>query len=428
MFPADPIEFLFSLERLGMKFGLDNMRALCAALGNPERAFPSIHVAGTNGKGSVSAMVATALDAAGYRTGLYTSPHLVRIEERFVVAGREVARDVLAASAARVRAAVEALMRGGRLEAPATFFECTTAAAFDIFREARVDAAVLEVGLGGRLDATNVVVPEVTAIASIGFDHQALLGDSIASIAREKAGIVKPGVPLVCGIVPDEALNEIRAVSDAARSPLLMASEIVHISQVGNEDPPTVHVRSAHRDLRDVTLGLRGPHQLGNAAVAVAILDVLSDRGWRMPDRAVAAGLRDVRWPARLERFRYGTAEVLLDAAHNPAGAVALASYLAAAGWRDVSIVVGVMHDKDVRGILAPLLPHAAHLICTTPPSPRAMPAADLASLAREIDSRLDVRIVEEPAAALDGAARLGQRVVVAGSIFLAGPVRDILR
>jgi dihydrofolate synthase/folylpolyglutamate synthase len=428
VFPADPIEFLFGLERLGMKFGLDNMRALCAALDHPERTFRSIHVAGTNGKGSVSAMVATALGAAGYRTGLYTSPHLLRLEERFVIAGREVARDALAASAARVKAAVETLLREGRLDAPATFFECTTAVAFVLFREARVDAAVLEVGLGGRLDATNVVVPEVAAITSIGFDHQAQLGDSLASIAREKAGIAKPGVPIVCGAVPEEARREIRAVAEAAGSPVLMAPDVVRLSPVGEGDPPTVQVRSARRDLPEVTLGLRGPHQLGNAAVAVGILDVLSDRGWRIPDAAVAAGLHDVRWPARLERFRYRSADVLLDAAHNPAGAAALASYLAAAGWRDISLVIGVMHDKDVRGILAPLLPHAAHLICTTPPSTRALPAPALAEVAREIAPSLHVHVVEDPASALDEAARLGRLVVVAGSIFLAGPVRDILR
>ena len=195
-----------------MKFGLANIAAVCAALGNPQDAFPSVIVAGTNGKGSVTAMVDAALRAGGHRSARYTSPHLQHIEERFTIDGTDVAPAVMDAAAGRVRQAVEALVESGELESLPTFFECTTAVAFDLFREARVDVAVLEVGLGGRLDSTNIVSPIAAAIVSIDFDHQAQLGNTLASIAFEKAGVIKGGIPVVCGPMPREALDVIAKV------------------------------------------------------------------------------------------------------------------------------------------------------------------------------------------------------------------------
>ena len=196
-----PLSFLFSLERLGMKFGLENMRTICAALDHPERSFQSVIVAGTNGKGSVTAMTSAALHAAGHRTARYTSPHLERIEERFVVGEREVPTADLEDAAAAVQATVERLVAEGELESLPTFFECATAIAFELFRRQSVDIAVVEVGLGGRLDATNVLMPMAAVITSIDFDHQDLLGETLESIAREKAGVIKPGIPVVVGPV-----------------------------------------------------------------------------------------------------------------------------------------------------------------------------------------------------------------------------------
>lgn len=428
MFPADPIDFLLSLERLGMKFGLANMQALCGALGHPERVFPSVLIAGTNGKGSVAAMVSTACDAAGYRCGRYTSPHLVRLEERFVIGGREITRTQLAASAGRVKAAVEALLEELRLETPPTFFECTTAVAFDLFQEADVDLAVLEVGLGGRLDATNVVTPLVTAITSIAFDHEAQLGHTLDAIAREKAGIIEPRVPVICGPLPEEALHEVRTVAGRAGSPVLLAGDLVRLDVIADDGRMTVDVASPRRALKAVTLGLRGRHQLANAAVAVAILDQLEDLGWRVSDAAVRVGLADVRWPARLERFTHQGLDVLVDAAHNPAGAAALAGYLEGLGWEGITLVFGAMQDKNVRGMLEPLLPLCGRLVCTMPPTPRALAAEDLARLAGGIDAAPAIAIVPDPADALEAAVRAGAPIVIAGSIFLAGPLRDILR
>jgi dihydrofolate synthase / folylpolyglutamate synthase len=427
--PADPVAFLFSLERLGMKFGLDNMRALCAALGHPERAFQPVLIAGTNGKGSVTAMVAEALRAAGHHAARYTSPHLVRLEERFVVDGREVEPPRLRAAAGRIQGAVESLVTAGTLEGPPTFFECTTAVAFDLFREARVALAVLEVGLGGRLDATNVVTPVVSAITSIGMDHEAQLGHTLASIAREKAGVMRRGVPVVCGPLPAEAQAEVAAVAARLEAPLVEARAAVSLAITSEADRITADVRTARRGLRQVTLGLRGRHQADNAAVAVAILDLLDRQGHGVPDEAVRTGLERPGWPGRLEHFRHGGREVLLDAAHNPAGARALADHLRRRGWTDVTLVFGAMADKDVGGMLEPLLPLCARLVCVTPPSPRALPAAELATLAGQQAARpRRIEITPDPVAALGAAVTWDQPVVVAGSIFLVGPLRDILR
>jgi dihydrofolate synthase/folylpolyglutamate synthase len=319
----EPLDFLFGLERLGMKFGLDNIAALCEALGHPERTFRAIVIAGTNGKGSVTVMVETALRAAGYRTARYTSPHLMRLEERFVIDGLEVETDALSAAVDAVRIAIERLVARGSLDGPPTFFECATAAAFELFRRAAVEVAVLEVGLGGRLDATNVVTPIATAITTIDFDHQAQLGNTLDAIAREKAGIIKPGVPVVCGRLPTEAEIAVRDVARQVGAPVIDALRAV---QVTRAEDGSVRVQSRTMRLDAVTLALPGAHQLDNAAVAVALLDGLTDSGVDVPDEAVRTGLSKATWPGRLERFSRDGVDVLLDAAHNPAGARARVS------------------------------------------------------------------------------------------------------
>jgi dihydrofolate synthase/folylpolyglutamate synthase len=425
----DPLDFLFGLERLGMKFGLDTTEALCAALGHPERAFSSVIVGGTNGKGSVSAMTSAALHAAGHRTARYTSPHLVRLEERFVIGEQEVDGVALREAAAVVQRAAEGLVNDGTLPGLPTFFECATAIAFELFRRAGVAIAVLEVGLGGRLDATNVVSPLAAAITSIDFDHQALLGNDLASIAREKAGIIKPSIPLVCGPLPPEAA---RVVSDVCRergATLVRAMETVRPEWRMNGRDTVVSFSTSSWDLTDIELGLSGLHQVANAAVAVGLLEQLPARGFPLSAAAVAEGLTAPRWPARLEHLVRAGAEVLLDAAHNPAGARALAAYVDAIGWRGATLVCGIMRDKDAEGILEPLLPLFARVICTTPPTERALPAADLAARAKASGpANCTVEVIEDPAAAVLAATLPGSRTVVAGSIFLVGPVRDILR
>ena len=412
------VEFLFSLERFGMKFGLANIATLCAALGNPQDAFPSVIVAGTNGKGSVTAMVDAGLRAAGHRSARYTSPHLERLEERFVIGGQEVAPETLDRAAARIRAAVEDLVASGGLASLPTFFECTTAVAFELFRDARVDIAVLEVGLGGRLDSTNIVSPIAAAIVSIDFDHEEQLGHTLASIAAEKAGVIKPGIPVVCGPLPAEALDVIARVCEQQRATLIRT-----------DADPALAARVAA-----MPIALAGAHQQANAAVAVRLLDAIDHdvaTGLRVGADAIAAGVATAAWPGRLETFTRRECRILLDAAHNPAGARALASYLREAAPGGVTLVFGAMRDKAVREMLTALAPAAASIVCVTAPGARAMPADELADAAAGLGLR--AAAVADPIEAVTRACGDGRLVVVAGSIFLVGPVRnwlarDILR
>ncbi len=298
-----------------MKFGLENMKAICGALGHPERSFRSIIVAGTNGKGSVTAMTSAALHAAGYRSARYTSPHLERIEERFVIGEREVAPADLEDAATTVQASVERLTADGVLEALPTFFECATAIGFELFRRAAVEVAVVEVGLGGRLDATNVISPMAAVITTIDFDHQDLLGETLESIAREKAGVIKPGIPVIVGPVAPGARAVIETTCREVGARLVDAAEAVRatasraVGPAGRET--TVSFEAGEHRLEDVVLGLRGRHQMENAAVAFCLMTELvksggpGGLGLRIDDTAMRAGLTGARWPGRLERVRW---------------------------------------------------------------------------------------------------------------------------
>jgi dihydrofolate synthase / folylpolyglutamate synthase len=406
------VQFLFSLERFGMKFGLANIASLCAALGNPQDAFPSIIVAGTNGKGSVTAMTAAALRAAGHRSARYTSPHLQRLEERFVIDGADVTPEALDAAAARIQHIAESLVASGELAALPTFFECTTAIAFDLFREARVEVAVLEVGLGGRLDSTNIVSPIAAAIVSIDFDHEEQLGHDLAGIAAEKAGVIKPGIPVVCGPLPAAALSVVAAVCAVQGATLIRTDR-----------DPALAARVAA-----MPIGLAGAHQAANAAVAVRLLEAVDrdrSRHLAVGSDAIRAGVATAAWPGRLESFSLGGCRVLLDAAHNPAGARALASYLRESAPDGVSLVFGAMRDKAVREMLTALAPVATSIACVTAPSPRAMAAGELAAMADTLGLRAEA--IADPIEAVTRACADGRMVVVAGSIFLIGPVREWL-
>ena len=418
-----------------MKFGLENMVRICAALDHPEQSFQSVIVAGTNGKGSVTAMTSAALHAVGHRTARYTSPHLERIEERFVIGEREVATSDLEDAAASVQASVERLVAGGGLESLPTFFECATAIAFELFRRQSVEIAVIEVGLGGRLDATNVLMPMAAVITSIDFDHQDLLGETLESIAREKAGVIKPGIPVVVGPVAPGAHAVIETVCRERGARLVSVPSQVRASADAPAHPGAtmVTMEAGGYRLENVELALTGRHQIANAAVAFCLMTELASLGVRLDSLSMRAGLADARWPGRLERVTWRGAEVLLDAAHNPAGARALADYLRETGWTDVTLVLGVMRDKDAAAMLSAVLPCCAALICTTPPSPRALAAEALAALASSLCAGLPAaphRIVAiaDPAEAMAHACQDARRVVAAGSIFLIGPLRGILR
>ena len=402
----DPLPWLFALEQFGIKFGLDNMSAIVATLGHPERAFRSVHIAGTNGKGSVTAMVDAALRAAGHRSARYTSPHLVDLAERFVIDGRPVSHDALVAAVTVVRDAIAALRAGGGLDVQPTFFEVTTAIALELFRRAGVTVAVLEVGLGGRLDATNIVSPPdvvATAITSIAFDHQVYLGSTLREIALEKAGIIKPGVPVVVGPLDAEAEAAVDEVAASRGARVL---------------------RARASDCDGMAIGLAGAHQRSNAAVAMRILQLLDTRGMAVSAHAIEDGLAHPQWPGRLDVRRLADGrELLLDAAHNPAGAASLASYLLEEGGDPRPLVFAAMRDKDVAGMFAALLPAVGCLILTRASNARSADPESLAEQARAVAPALPIAIAPALGDALDAAWRTSPRIVVAGSIFLLGDV-----
>lgn len=421
---TDPLSYLFALGQFGVKFGLENMVAIVGRLGHPERAFRSLHIAGTNGKGSVTAMIDAGLRAAGHRSGRYTSPHLVDLTERFVIDGRPVAEDRMVAAVADVRAAIEQLLAEGVLKAHPTFFEVTTAVAFELFRRAGVDLAVLEVGLGGRLDATNVIEPVATAITSIAYDHQQYLGSTLIEIAREKAGIIKPRVPVVVGDVEPAVLGAIAEIARERGAPLIRAADGVTVTR---RPAATIGLRTPVRDYGEVTMGLQGAHQIGNALVAVRMLELLDSQGIAVPAGAVRSALARPSWPGRLDLRRLPDGrEILFDAAHNPAGAASLASYLKEIDTGRLPLVFAGMHDKDLEGMLRPLLPVVGPLVVTRASNRRSADPERLVELARRIAPETSVTVAASPLEALDIAWRASPRIIVAGSIFLLGDVMKL--
>ncbi|HLG57691.1 MAG TPA: folylpolyglutamate synthase/dihydrofolate synthase family protein [Vicinamibacterales bacterium] len=419
------LDRLFALETFGIKLGLDNITSLCEGLGHPERRFTSLHVAGTNGKGSVTAMTHAALRAAGVHAGRYTSPHLTDVAERFVVGDRPVDSATLEAAVSDVLECADRLRQTGVLPAQPTFFEATTAAAFEMFRRSRIEVGVIEVGLGGRFDATNVVSPVAGAITTIDFDHQQHLGNTLEAIAFEKAGIIKTGMTIVLGALPREARDVIQQVA-AERGATLVESALDTRCETEMLDGRAhMTLETPHGAYGPVTLGLRGEHQTGNAVVAVRLLEAAAARGIRIPRDAIERGLAEAQWPARLELLPLDHGRrVLLDAAHNPEGARALASYLRRWHAERPPLVIGVMRDKNVAEIAQTLLPHVSTVIATAAPTPRAIPPEDLARHLRAAGAR-EVTVEPDAARAIDRALEKAPMVCVAGSIFLVGAVRD---
>jgi dihydrofolate synthase/folylpolyglutamate synthase len=414
-------------------FKLDRMRRLLARLGDPHRRLRLVHVAGSKGKGSTAAMLAAILRQAGHRTGLFTSPHLCAVEERFQVDAQPITAEELTT----LLGEIHACLPDGRRDTggPLTFFEVATAVGFLHFLRRRVDAAVLEVGLGGRLDSTNVCLPAVAIITSISYDHTAILGDRLAAIAAEKAGIVKPGRPAVSGATSPEARAVIADVCRQRRAPLRQVGDDFHYAyQPGRVTAEgvtcaRVQVTTRRRRWPWLDLNLLGEHQAANAAVAVAVVEELREQGWHLPDDAVAAGLAGVRWPARME-VAGRRPLVVLDCAHNVASAEAVAETLTASfppgrRW----LVFGSSGDKDVAGmlrVLAPLFSHAFLTRCTS--SPRALAPERLAETASA--SGLAATACPTSAEAYRAAranAEGGDLVCITGSVFLAGELRPLV-
>lgn len=400
-------DFLFTLKKRGVQLGLDRMRGWCAALGHPETAMPCIHIAGTNGKGSVAAMLAAMLREAGWRTGLYTSPHLVRLGERVQVNGQAMTETELTDAVAALRPVVAALAS----EVQPTYFEFMTGLAFRHFAARHCDIAVIETGVGGRLDATNVVLPELSVITSIGLDHAEILGDTLEKIAAEKAGIIKPGRPVVLGRLPTTAEAVIRAVATERGAP-------VH----------DVAAEFGHETERYPRTNLTGDYQRRNAATATLAARLLPDR-WRLDPATVARGLERVEWPGRWQRCDVGGRLVILDASHNAEGAQALDANLArlrAETGQAPTIIVGVLGAVRGRPLLAVVARHAGAIRLVAPRQARACPPEELRALVpAEFKGTVESTSVEKlfptPVHCLAGGG--SAPVVVTGSIYLVGEV-----
>ncbi len=411
----DSVRYLYALGnelKVGAKFGLERMRKLLDELGNPERGQRFVHVAGTNGKGSTCVMIANVLREAGLATGLNTSPHLMEPTERIQVNGEAISEKDFAEVFEVVHTAAEQLLEAGAIDAHPSYFETVTAMALVVFQQ-RCAISVLEVGLGGRLDATNVVTPELCVITPVSFDHESFLGNTIESIAGEKAGILKRGVPVV--MARQEVTAE-RVIRDRAHE---LGCEVI------STDEATVSEIRARADGSDFVLDgeryacpLPGRHQLQNAVTAILACKTLS-----VPVAAIRAGLAAARWPGRLEYVSHDP-DFVLDGAHNPAGARALADYIREfCAGRTVWMVYGAMRDKAIEEVTEQLFPLADRLILTAPDFPRALrPEAISHSHANAV-----IAETLKEAIAIAGTARREAIVFFTGSLYLVGEARKLL-
>jgi len=351
------LEWLYSLESTGIKLGLSNVRLLLKKLGDPQDRFGTVHVAGSNGKGSVSAMGASILRSAGFRTGLYTSPHLVRFTERMTVDGKEMSEERLAKYVSEMRE----LSGSGSFPRPLTFFEITTALAFLHFSESKVEEAMVEVGMGGRLDATNVIRPRCSVITPISVEHTAYLGDTLSKIVYEKASIIKDGVPVICSPQIPEAMRMISWMAECKGSEVRSLGRDFQAERVGQDlEGATVRLSSLGTEVK---LGMLGRYQCQNAAVA-AEMAMEVGKNIPVPKDSIIEGLSKARWPGRLDIVRRSPMTVL-DVTHTPEGARAVASELSVFPGSPRIMVVGMLRDKDARGAMANLAPLFDRVVCT---------------------------------------------------------------
>ena len=419
-------DYLHNLQRFGVKLGLQNVGAVLSACGDPQRRFPSVHVAGTNGKGSVCAMLASILRADGRRVGLYTSPHLADVRERIRIGGRIISEADFDGLLGRVRRTIDRLLASGRLEAHPTYFEVLTILAFLHFAERQVDVAVIEVGMGGRFDATNIIAPLVSVITSISLDHREYLGSSLAEIAFEKAGIIKPGVPVVSGVEGRAAGAVIRRRARELDSPL--------VSAFGRDGTLFAARTAAGFRFRydfcgepfSFRLKLPGAHQGENAAVAIAAARTLGCVERPIDSRTILSGLAAADWPGRLEAVGRRPL-VLLDGAHNEDGARALASYVRDFVRGPLVLVFAMLKDKAVARSAEVLFPRPETIILTSIPSPRAALPEEILKAAPRFRSKIaiepDLRSAIARARALAGPRG---SVLIAGSLYLVGEVKKL--
>lgn len=426
----ETLQYLLSLghETTSIKLGLRNTELLLESLDNPHQRFASVQIAGTNGKGSTAVLLESICRAAGISTGLFTSPHLVSITERIRIGGREISKFDFATYATEVRVAADTLLAEGKLAALPTFFEHVTAIALLAFREANVSLAILETGLGGRLDATTVAGATTVAITSLALDHQEYLGETLDEIAAEKAAIIRPGVTAIIATQPAPALNVIlKRCQEVEVEPSLDQDQSRHrIDEITADGHLSVTFETGETRYENVLLGLRGRHQIVNTSVAIRLAESLRREGFEVPKTAIVKGIRTASHEGRLE-LHDGQPSWLFDGAHNPAGAQSLRAFLEEFVKRPVTLVFGAMNDKRLEEIARILFPVADRLILTQPDNLRAAPVERLESLAASVVRQGRITVVRSVSEAFQLAKDLTPShgmICVTGSLYLLGEVK----
>lgn len=422
------VNYLYGLQKYGIKFGLDNTAKLLFLSGNPQNYFSSVHIAGTNGKGSTSAMIASILQAAGFKTGLFTSPHLVSFTERIRVNNEEIREDEVVELTEEIRSTIE----GSELNP--TFFEFVTAMGFLYFKRKNIDWAVVETGMGGRLDATNVLLPEASVITSINYDHSEFLGKTISAIAEEKAGIIKDGVPVIMSSQEPSVMDAIKKKAEEKDAGLFVYGRDFSAAIKTEDTSGSVFNYNGDSNFEDLIISLPGRHQVLNAALALKTIEVISQKPLpntsRLNPDTIRAGLGNIKWQGRLELVSKEP-PILIDGAHNPSAATILADSLREIFfkiYRRIILIVGVMSDKDIRGIITPLMPLATEIILTAPAYERAASPDVLSGHA--ISLGFSCRKTYCVAAAIAMAREIyreGDLIVITGSFYTIGEAKEIL-
>jgi dihydrofolate synthase / folylpolyglutamate synthase len=446
---SETIRYLYSLRQQGIKFGLDNITRLLSELNNPHESFLSVHVAGTNGKGSTSAIMASILQAAGFRVGLFTSPHLVSFTERIQINGVEITESEVVRLASEIKEIVS-----GIDDFSPTFFEIVTAMALLYFERKGTDIAVIEVGMGGRLDATNIIVPEVSVITSIDFDHKEFLGNSLREIAYEKACIIKSTIPVVTSYQGTEATEVLYEKARERHAALyIYGKDFASVLKTEDISGICFDYRDDSLVIHNLLLPLTGEHQMQNASVAIRAIELLSKKLSVAPwVHFIREGLKNVRWPGRLEII-HEDPPILIDGAHNSAAAIALSQTLKNIFLRkygNIILVLGIMDDKDIPGVMGPLLPLAAEIILTSPSYSRAASPGKLSDIAASLgfhNVRTSSSLINAIYTAIEIASNLKSReltvaerpdslplapcplslIVITGSFYTIGEAKEVL-
>lgn len=424
---SETLSYLLSLghETLAMKLGLRNTELLLEAVGSPHHSFASVQIAGTNGKGSTAAMLDSICRQAGLRTGLFTSPHLISITERIKIAGVDISEDEFANFAAQVKGAAESLVAKGKLPALPTFFEHVTAVALLAFKAAGVEIAILETGLGGRLDATTVAGARVVAITLIALDHQDYLGATLAEIASEKAAIIRPGTKAIIAAQQEAANEVIRRRGTECEVELSIADYQASIEAATADGRFTVTFQTKRERYESVRLGLRGRHQIENAATAIRIAETLNRAGWNIPQTPIVDGIATAQHAGRLELI----GSYLMDGAHNPSAAQTLLEYLDEFVNVPLTLVFGAMRDKNLVEMAAKLFPAAARLVLTEANNPRSASADELQeiALAMGVPNVFVTRSISEALTKANEVTSTPGLICITGSLYLLGEAKALM-